>query len=858
MIEEVTVKSLALKIKISVERLIKQFAEAGIHKLENDHVTQKEREILLLHLNKIHGDEFSSKLTLQRKTRSTLNITSSGGKNKSIKIEIRKKHTYLKNQDYLEKQNNFSLTKNKLENNSNPQIEIKKRKTLSITKNELINTNKVKNKKNKLEKNFLKSEITNFKKKSEKNSRVKLEKESKRISEDVKRITKDKKNKRWTKLSEEIEDNFDYHLTTSKHARRAEDESDFKAEYNRNNRFLKNKKFFELKSNREELNKNLKNKKKVNNILHQSFYKPTKAISRDIIIGEKITVSELANKMAIKSSYIVKSMMKMGFVVTINQVIDQETAQLVAEEIGHKVILRKDNELEESIMIDRDIDNKLEVRPPVVTIMGHVDHGKTSLLDYIRSTKIALYESGGITQHIGAYHIETENKTGITFLDTPGHAAFTAMRLRGVQITDIVILVVAADDGIMPQTIEAIKHAQSANIPIIVAINKIDKITSNIKKIKNELSQYNIIPEEWGGDNIFIEISAKLGTGIDGLINAILIQSEILELKAIKSGMASGVVIESYLDKNLGPVANILVKEGTLKKGNIILCGFEYGKIRSMFNELGKEIIEAFPSKPVKILGLSGIVIAGDKFNVVRNEKKAREVAIFRRNKFREIKLFGQQKNKVENIFFEKNSINHSVVNIVLKTDVQGSIEAICNSLLQLSTEKTKIKIIYSGVGAITETDVVLAATSNSKIIGFNVRADVSAKKIIEKQNLNLYYYSVIYNLIDEIKQMLSGTKEKTNTQNIIGIAEVRNVFKSPKFGTIAGCIVTEGCIKKNKTVKIIRNNIVIHEGELESLRRFKDDVNKVKKGIECGISIKNFHDIKNSDIIELFEIIKN
>lgn len=862
MIEEVTLKSLAVKIQTSVERLIKQFADAGILKSENDKITQKEREVLLLHLNKSYGYNplISNKLILQRKTRSTLNITNSGGKNKSINIEIRKKHTYVKNLDFFEKTN--VLSNNIIETVNIPCITKEINKIDNVVKKEKLNikkTNKT-NKKNKVEKTFLESEVADFKRKSEETSRIKLEKESKRIAEEARRMARDKKHENWNIISEEIEDHFDYHITTSKHARNAEDANDLKIENDRRNRSNKNKKYFDSQISREVVKpilKKHKNKRKINNFLQQVFYKPTQVVSKNIIIGETITIAELANKMAIKSSQIIKSMMKMGFIVTINQVIDQETAQLVAEEIGHKVIVRKDNQLEESIMLDRDITNKLEIRSPVVTIMGHVDHGKTSLLDYIRSTKTAVHEVGGITQHIGAYHIKIKNNIGITFLDTPGHAAFTAMRSRGINITDIVVLVVAADDGVMPQTIEAIKHAKSTDVPIIVAINKIDKDTSNVKHIKNELMRYKIIPEEWGGDNIFVEISAKLGTGIDNLIKSILVQSEILELKAMKLGMASGVVIESYLDKNRGPVANVLVNEGTLKRGDIVLCGLEYGKIRTMINELGQEIIEAGPSKPVKIFGLSGIPISSDKFNVVREEKKAREVALYRQNKYREIKLFNQQKNKLENMTFDMVQHNKSDINLLIKTDVQGSLEAISNVLLQLSTDKITIKIVYSGVGDITETDAILASATNAKIIGFNVRVDTASKKIIDTLNVDIHCYSIIYNLIDEIKKIIDKTKENKNIKNIIGTAEVRSVFKSPKFGTIAGCMVLEGIIRKNKIAKIIRNDIVIYEGEIESLRRFKEDVTEVKKGIECGISIKNFHDIKNEDIIELFETLK-
>ena len=524
--------------------------------------------------------------------------------------------------------------------------------------------------------------------------------------------------------------------------------------------------------------------------------------------------------------------------------------------MGHKVILRRENELEEALMSDRDTGAAAEPRAPVVTIMGHVDHGKTSLLDYIRSTKVAAGEAGGITQHIGAYHVETENGM-ITFPDTPGHAAFTSMRARGAQATDIVVLVVAADDGVMPQTIEAIQHAKAAQVPLVVAVNKIDKPEADPDRVKQELSQYGVMPEEWGGEAQFVHVSAKAGTGIDELLQAILLQAEVLELKAVRSGMASGVVIESFPDKGRGPVATVLVQEGTLNKGDIVLCGFEYGRVRAMRDELGREVTSAGPSIPVEITGLSSVPAAGDEATVVRDEKKAREVALYRQGKFREVKLARQQKSKLENMFANMTDGEVSELNIVLKSDVQGSCEAISDSLLKLSTDEVKVKIVGSGVGGITETDATLAAASNAIIPGFNVRADASARRVIEAESPDLRYYSVIYNLIDEVKQAMSGMLAPEYKQQIIGPAEVRDVFKSPKFGAIAGCMVTEGTIKRHNPIRVLRDNVVIYEGELESLRRFKDDVNEVRNGMECGIGVKNYNDVRVGDMIEVFEIIE-
>ena len=582
------------------------------------------------------------------------------------------------------------------------------------------------------------------------------------------------------------------------------------------------------------------------------------AVNRDVRIGETVTVAELAHLMAVKATEIIKQMMKMGSMVTINQVLDQETAQLVAEEMGHKVVLIRENELEQQVLSERDEEGgvKLEPRAPVVTIMGHVDHGKTSLLDYIRRAKVAAGEAGGITQHIGAYHVETENGM-ITFLDTPGHAAFTAMRARGAKATDIVVLVVAADDGVMPQTIEAIQHAKAGNVPLIVAVNKMDKPEADIDRVKSELSQHGVMSEEWGGDNMFAFVSAKTGEGVDDLLEGILLQAEVLELKAVRDGMAAGVVIESQLDKGRGPVATILVQEGTLRQGDIVLCGLEYGKIRAMKDENGRSITEAGPSIPVEILGLSGVPSAGDEATVVRDERKAREVALYRQGKFRDVKLARQQKSKLENMFANMTEGEVKELNIVLKADVQGSLEAITDSLMGLSTDEVKVNIIARGVGALTETDATLAAASNAIMVGFNVRADAQARKTIENESVDLRYYSVIYNLIDEVKAAMTGMLSPEFKQQIIGLAEVRDVFKSPKLGAIAGCMVTEGTIKRSAPIRVLRDNVVIFEGELESLRRFKDDVNEVRNGMECGIGVKNYNDVRVGDQIEVFETVE-
>ncbi len=580
------------------------------------------------------------------------------------------------------------------------------------------------------------------------------------------------------------------------------------------------------------------------------FNRPVAPISREVVLGETITVAELAQKMAVKGAEVIKCLMKLGEMVNINQVIDQATAQIVVEEMGHKAILRKENELEEELLADRKSDAKALPRAPVVTIMGHVDHGKTSLLDFIRKTKVAAGEAGGITQRIGAYHVDTRG-SGITFLDTPGHAAFTAMRARGAQVTDIVVLVVAADDGVMPQTLEAIQHANAAKVPLIVAINKIDKPGADPMRVTNELIQHGVIPESMGGEVQFVEVSAKTGQGVEELLEAIMLQAEVLELTAVADGLASGVVIESRLDKGRGPVASVLVREGTLHKSDIVLCGLEYGRVRALRNEKGQTLTEAGPSIPVEIFGLSGVPDAGDEVTVVRDEKKAREVALFRQGKFRELKIAKQQKAKLENMFKDNKA---SELNVVLKADTQGSVEAISDALNKLATDEVKVNIIGSGVGGITETDATLATASSAIIVGFNVRADAPARRVIETEGVDLHYYSVIYDLIDDVKKAMSGLLSADIEQRIIGMADVREVFRHPKYGAIAGCMVTEGVVKRSAPIRVLRDNVVIYEGELDSLRRFKDDVSEVKNGNECGICVKNYQDVRVGDQIEVFE----
>ena len=580
---------------------------------------------------------------------------------------------------------------------------------------------------------------------------------------------------------------------------------------------------------------------------------PTAPVKRDVGIGETVTVAELAQKMAVKANEVIKVLMNMGVMATINQPIDQDTAVLVVEEMGHTPKLLKENQIEVDLQGAQGVptETDLEPRPPVVTVMGHVDHGKTSLLDYIRSTKVAAGEAGGITQHIGAYQVAT-SKGVITFLDTPGHAAFTAMRARGAKATDVVVLVVAADDGVMPQTIEAIEHARAANVPIVVAVNKIDKSDADPERVRTELSKHEVISEEWGGQNIFVPVSARTGQGIDQLLDAILLQAEVLELRAPRSGLASGIVIESSIEKGRGAVATVLVKRGTLKMGDPIIAGSEFGRVRAMFDESGKPVQEAPPSMPVVVLGLSAAPNAGDELLAVESERKAREVALYRQGKFRDVKL-ARQSTRAEDVFSQMGEAKAGVVSVLIKADVQGSAEALREALTKLSTEEVQVKVISSGLGGITESDVQLAAASRALIIGFNVRADSGARDAVKETGVEVRYYSIIYEAIDDVKQMMSGMLQPEIKETIVGIAQVREVFRSSKFGVVAGCLVTEGAVKRNNPIRVLRDNVVIFEGALESLRRFKDDAGEVRAGTECGIGVKNYQDVRVGDQIECY-----
>ena len=836
---EVTVSQFADVVGVSVERLIEQLQEAGFaDKSANDKITDEEKTELLTYLRRKHGKDESAeprKITLKRKTLSEIKVPvamSGRGKirSKTVSVEFRKKRTYVKRSaieekelaDKAEVKGATEITAPELPDTAvvneesrvaeiKPDVIADDTQQVSTEVQEIGPVEPVAEQKpvEATEKEILPEEVTPVPAPAEPG---KEKKEHKHSTPAKKHGEEDKQSKHgWQEL----------HVATDKSGRRK---------------------------------KRQKTKPVLKSVQTQhGFERPTAPIVREVQIPETITVGELAQRMSVKANEVIKLLMGLGSMATINQMIDQDTAAIVVEEMGHVPKLLKENALEDEVIQAAQHEGISVQRAPVVTIMGHVDHGKTSLLDYIRRTKIASGEAGGITQHIGAYSVEI-NDHRITFLDTPGHAAFTAMRARGAKVTDIVIVVVAADDGVMPQTEEAIQHAKAANVPIIIVVNKIDKPDADPDRVRNELSKFEIIPEAWGGDTIFVNVSAKTGEGIDNLLESILLQAEILELTAVESGPASGTVIESRLDKGRGPVATVLVQNGLLKKGDIILSGYEFGRIRAMLDENGNEALSAGPSTPVEILGLSGTPNAGDEMIVVPDEKKAREIALFRQGKYREVKLAQQQASKLENVLSQMGEGEVSVLTILVKADVQGSAEAIVEALSHLSNKEVSINIVSSGVGGITESDINLAMASRAVVIGFNVRADSTARKLVDEEGIDLRYYSVIYDLIDDIKKALSGMLEPEVREHIIGVAEVKEVFRSPKFGDIAGCIVTSGVVKRSNPIRVLRDNIVIYEGELESLRRFKDDVNEVKSGTECGIGVKNYNNVQAGDQIEVFE----
>ena len=854
---DVTVKQLAQVVGIPVKRLLTHLQEAGLTIAnEAQKINEEEKRILLSHLNSSRSGNTntssSGKITLKRKSVSQV-ASHDVNSGKKVNIEVRKKRVYINAPseesideivEELEPENIISeeiTVEETIESGDVTQAKITENNELEVVEKKLEKSSEIAqhDEQEVIAKEAVISDTIGVVEK------IELLSKSEAAPSEKKRESKPEKAYK-TKDDSKDSDDSDYKRKgkKSKHISVPQENMDENGGFARRHKPKKRKG-----------DKSDRYREAEESITHQ-FEKPTAPTIREIHVPETITVADLAKKMSVKAAEVIKIMIQLGAMATINQVIDQETAIIIIEEMGHKAFVLKENEIEDSLENDAFTEGEEQPRAPVVTIMGHVDHGKTSLLDYIRRTKVVSSEAGGITQHIGAYHVNTD-KGVITFLDTPGHAAFTAMRARGAKVTDIVVLIVAADDGVKPQTVEAIMHARAAKVPIIVAVNKIDKPGADPEKVMNELSTLEVIAESWGGDTMFVNISAKSAEGIDSLLDAILLQSEVLELKAHNEGSAKGIVIESRLDKGRGPVATILVQSGRLKRGDIILAGLQYGRVRALIGDNGDQVESAGPSIPVEIQGLSAIPHAGDDAIVVSDEKRAREVALFRQGKFRDVKLARRQKSSLEGIFENLAASDLKTLNIVLKADMQGSVEAIADALTKLSNDEVKVEVIAHGVGGITESDTQLAIASNALLIGFNVRADVGAKKLAEQESFSIHYFSVIYDIVDQVKGALSGMLAPTFKEEIVGIAEVRDIFRSPKLGAIAGCMVVEGVIKRNNPIRVLRNNVVIYDGTLESLRRFKDDASEVKQGIECGIGVKNYNDIKVGDLIEVFETIQ-
>ena len=831
---EVTVSQFAEVLKVPVDRLLVQLDQAGIKVSGPDaRITDDAKLELLTHLRRTHGSDDAGgdgaprKITLKRKTQSELKLASTQGRARTVNVEVRRTRNYIK-RDVLQEQARAQQD----------EIDHRRREAEAAARAENERAENERRERERLE--------------AENRRRVEEEEARRRAQEDARRAAEQRSRDDEARRAREREE----------HEQRASERErtpapaapvtaapvadDKQTRYGRQELHVTG-----------DVSSRYKKKRRAKARLvpaaaegKHGFEMPTAPVVREVGIGETVTVAELAQKMAVKATEVIKVLMNMGVMATINQPIDQDTAVLVVEEMGHTPKVLKENQIEADLQGEQ-AEAELEPRPPVVTVMGHVDHGKTSLLDYIRRTKVAAGEAGGITQHIGAYHVETP-KGVITFLDTPGHAAFTAMRARGAKATDVVVLVVAADDGVMPQTVEAIQHARAAGVPIVVAINKIDKSDADLDRIRTELSKQEVISEEWGGENIFVPVSARTGQGIDQLLEAILLQAEVLELRAPRSGLASGVVIESSIEKGRGAVATVLVKRGTLRMGDPIIAGSEFGRVRAMFDENGKAVIEAPPSMPVVVLGLSAAPNAGDELLALESERKAREVALYRQGKFRDVKL-ARQTTRAEDVFSQMGEEKAGVVSVLIKADVQGSQEALREALTKLSTEEVQVKVIASGLGGITVSDVQLAAASRALIIGFNVRADAGAREAVKETGVEVRYYSIIYEAIDDVKQMMSGMLQPEIKEQIVGVAQVREVFRSSKFGVVAGCLVTEGYVKRNNPIRVLRDNVVIFEGALESLRRFKDDVSEVRAGTECGIGVKNYQDVRVNDQIECF-----
>ncbi|MFM7397156.1 MAG: translation initiation factor IF-2 [Gammaproteobacteria bacterium] len=833
---DVTVAQFAEVLKVPVEKLITQLAQAGIEVSgPNDRISDDAKLLLLTHLRRSHGQAEESgaaaaaprKITLQRKQQSEIKLAGGAGRARTVNVEVRVKRTYVK-RDVLEEQAKAQ----------GEDSESKRREAEEAARVERERQEHERREAERLE--------------AENRRRIEEEAAARRAADDARRAAEQRDrdqgdaDKSGRGKAPAAAEPRAVEARPGKSAG-SDAERDKRTRYGRAELHVSTDASSRLKKKK----KMRERKAPVGMEQRHGFELPTAPVIREVAIGETITPQELAQKMAVKATEVIKTMMTMGVMATINQPIDQDTAVLVVEEMGHTAKIVKENQLDTDIQGASGEAVEGMPRPPVVTVMGHVDHGKTSLLDYIRKTKVASGEAGGITQHIGAYHVQTA-KGGVTFLDTPGHAAFTAMRARGAKATDVVVLVVAADDGVMPQTIEAIQHARAAGVPIVVAVNKIDKSSADPDRVRTELSKQEVIPEEWGGDTMFVNVSAFTGQGIDQLLDAILLQAEVLELQAPVQGLASGIIVEASVEKGRGATATVLVKRGTLKLGDPIIAGQEFGRVRAMFDETGKSVDEAKPSMPVLVLGLSGAPNAGEEILAVESERKAREVALYRQGKFRDVKL-AKQAAAVGDVFSQMAEDKAGVISVVIKADVQGSAEALRDSLTKLSTEEVQVKVVASGVGGITASDVQLAAASKAMVLGFNVRADSGAREAVKETGIDIRYFSIIYEAIDDIKQRMSGLLAPEIKEQIVGTAQVRDVFRSSKFGVVAGCLVIEGAVKRNNPIRVLRDNVVIFEGALESLRRFKDDVGEVRAGTECGIGVKNYQDVRVGDQIECY-----
>ena len=882
---QVTVSQLADVLGVDVDKLVTQLNDAGIEaESADDPVSNEDKKKLLAHLRTSHGKEdrdvtAPGKVTLRRRSVSELRVPSSGprGGTKTVNVEVRRKRTYAKRgavaaQDTTDAEREEArrkLEESRAQREADAKAREEAREAARKSKEEAERQEQEakeaeRKAREEAEAAAAAAEQAEAEEPVEEEPAAAEPEEEASPAEtgdepaeaaDVGAVSADEQAERERAAAEAAEKQRERKAAEEREAQRKKDAEKIRRRRDAKTRYGRKELHVSGKARRRK--KGARRRPSSEGSSEHGFSRPTEPVVRDVAVPETITVGDLAKAMAVKSGDLIKTLMNMGSMVTINQTLDQDTAILVVEEMGHNARVAESKDIEEELTVEMPEDADAVSRPPVVTVMGHVDHGKTSLLDYIRRTKVAGGEAGGITQHIGAYHVETDNGK-ITFLDTPGHAAFTAMRARGAQATDIVILVVAANDGVMPQTKEAIKHARAAGVPLIVAVNKIDLPEADLDRVKSELAAEEVVPDDWGGEEIFVPVSAITGEGVEALLEAITLQAELQELKAVVDAQARGVVVESSLDKGRGAVATVLVQSGTLNQGDMLLAGQEYGRVRAMFDETGESIKSVGPSMPAEVLGLSGVPNAGDDVLVVANERKAKDAASQRQERDREGRLAEKQAAKLQNLFDQMGDSGDKLdVNLLVKADVQGSVEALRDSLTGLSNEEVKVNIVSSGVGGITESDATLAQASNAIVIGFNVRADSSARRIIQENDLDLHYYSVIYDAIDEVKAAISGMLGTETREEIIGLAEVKDVFRSSAFGAVAGCIVTEGVVKSQNPIRVLRDNVVIFEGELESLRRFKDDVSEVQSGTECGIAVKQYDDVKEGDQIECFERIE-